>query len=98
MDDLQRALLEILQSVEDTLLSEGLDDITIATHGGSWRWQTIARARELWKPAGGTEPSLEEFETAVRLISASPQDHARLSELIAGEFARRRLISGGSGD
>jgi hypothetical protein len=37
----------LLQDVEDTLLNEGWDDITLATRHGTFSWATIARAKEI---------------------------------------------------
>jgi hypothetical protein len=37
---------EILQSVEDALMDAGYDDFMVATEHGSFRWQTVQRARQ----------------------------------------------------
>jgi hypothetical protein len=34
-----------LQEIEDELLSPGYDDYVVATEHGSFRWQTVERAR-----------------------------------------------------
>jgi hypothetical protein len=50
MADLQSLLQgvrDILQDVEDTLLEEGWDDITLATRHGTFSWVTLARAKEI---------------------------------------------------
>jgi hypothetical protein len=36
---------EILQSVEDALMDAGYDDFMVATEHGTFRWQTVERAR-----------------------------------------------------
>ena len=36
---------EVLQSVEDALLDAGYDDFVVVTEHGSFRWQTVERAR-----------------------------------------------------
>jgi len=35
----------ILQSVENALVDAGYDDFVVATERGSFRWQTVERAR-----------------------------------------------------
>lgn len=50
MADLQsqlQSVRDLLQSVEDTLLEEGWDDITLATRHGTFSWITLARAKEI---------------------------------------------------
>jgi hypothetical protein len=50
MADLQSQLegvRTILQQVEDTLLEEGWDDITLATRYGTFSWVTSARVKEI---------------------------------------------------
>jgi hypothetical protein len=37
---------EILQSVEDALPDSGHDDFVVVTEHGSFRWQTVERARQ----------------------------------------------------
>lgn len=86
-----RQHLEMLQPVEDVLLDQGFDEVIVQTQNGSFTWRTVAREAELDKVPEGGEPTEEEYDMAVRLIADSPQDHVKLSESIAREFARRRL-------
>ena len=44
---------EILQAVENALVDAGYDDFAVATERGTFRWQTVERARaecgeQLW--------------------------------------------------
>ena len=41
-----RGIREILQAVEDALIDAGYDDFMVKTNHGSFRWQTVERARE----------------------------------------------------
>jgi len=36
---------DVLQSVEDALIDSGYDDFVVATERGTFRWQTVERAR-----------------------------------------------------
>jgi hypothetical protein len=38
---------EVLQSVEDALIDAGYDDFVVATERGTFRWQTVERARAM---------------------------------------------------
>ena len=36
---------QVLQAVEDALMDAGYDDFVVATEHGTFRWQTVERAR-----------------------------------------------------
>jgi hypothetical protein len=40
-----RGIREILQTVEDALVDAGYDDFVVATDRGTFRWQSVERAR-----------------------------------------------------